>query len=57
MAYVALRVTATYQIQISDEDTRVHIYSDKVTNIRYVVHIIHDKIVALHKFIIFLESV
>ena len=32
-AHIALRVTATYQIQISDENTCVHSYSDKVTNI------------------------
>ena len=33
MAHVALRVTATYQIQISDENTRVHSCPDKITNI------------------------
>ena len=33
ISHVALRVTVTYQTQISDDNTRVHSYSDKVTNI------------------------
>ena len=54
-----MRVTATYQIQItieiSDENTCMHSYTDKVTNhtAKYrlcIVHIIYDKIVTLQNF-------
>ena len=34
MIHVTLRrITAQYQIQISDENTCIHIYTDRVTNI------------------------
>ena len=34
MVHVALRrITAQYQIQISDENTCIHSYTDRVTNI------------------------
>ena len=34
MVYAALRrITAQYQIQISDENTCIHSYTDRVTNI------------------------
>ena len=33
LVHVALRVTAPYQMQISDENTCIHSYPDKVTNI------------------------
>ena len=33
MVHVAMRVTAKYQIQISDENTCIHSNTDRVTNI------------------------